>query len=68
MTDHIRPADLYLYLEGGLGAYDAEHLEEHIEACRACREALTERRVLHEAFTSLPPIEVPPGSRVGKTV
>ncbi len=61
MTDHIRPEDLYLYLEGELGAFDAEHLEEHLEECAACREALAGRRVLHEAFTSLPPFEVPSG-------
>lgn len=61
MTDHIRPEDLYLYLEGELGAYDAEHLEEHLEACPACREALAERRAFHEAFVSLPPFDVPSG-------
>jgi anti-sigma factor RsiW len=61
VTDHIRPEDLYLYLEGELGACDAEHLEEHLEACPACRRTLAERRLLHEAFTSLPPFEVPSG-------
>ena len=61
MTDHLRPEDLYLYLEGELGAFDAEHLEEHVDACPGCRAALDERRLLHEAFTSLPPFEVPHG-------
>jgi hypothetical protein len=56
-----RPEDLYLYLEGGLGPYKARALEEHVECCAACREALAERRLLHEAFTSLPPFEVPEG-------
>ena len=56
-----RPEDLYLYLEGELGPYEAAKLEEHVESCAACREALEERRRLHEAFTSLPPIEVPEG-------
>ncbi len=51
--------DLYLYLEGELGPYKARGLEEHVERCEACREALAERRLLHEAFTTLPPIEVP---------
>jgi anti-sigma factor RsiW len=55
-----RPEDLYLYLEGGLGPYEARKLEEHLERCPACRERLAERRLLHEAFTSLPPFEVPP--------
>jgi predicted anti-sigma-YlaC factor YlaD len=54
-----RPEDLYLYLDGELGPYDARKLEEHVECCPACRDALAERRLLHEAFTSLPPFEVP---------
>lgn len=59
MTTCPRPENLYLYLEGELGPYDAAKLEEHIECCAACRDALAERRVLHEAFTGLPPFEVP---------
>lgn len=54
------PEDLYLYLEGGLGPYKARALEEHLERCAACRESMAERSVLHEAFTTLPPFEVPP--------
>ncbi|MGZ5497597.1 MAG: anti-sigma factor family protein [Candidatus Aminicenantales bacterium] len=61
MTSCPRPEDLYLYLEGELGPYDARKLEEHIECCPACRDALAERRLLHEAFTTLPPFEVPEG-------
>ena len=59
MTSCPRPENLYLYLEGELGPYDAAKLEEHLEGCAACRDALAERRVLHEAFTGLPPFEVP---------
>jgi len=59
VTTCPRSEDLYLYLEGELGPYLARKLEEHIESCPACREALAERRLLHEAFTSLPPFEVP---------
>ena len=59
MTSCPRPENLYFYLEGELGPYDAAKLEEHIECCAACRDALAERRVLHEAFTGLPPFEVP---------
>jgi anti-sigma factor RsiW len=51
--------DLFLYLEGELGPYKARALEEHVERCGACREALAARRLLHEAFTTLPPFEVP---------
>lgn len=61
MTTCPRPEDLYLYLEGELGPYEAAKLEEHLEVCAACREAMAERRLLHEAFTSLPPFEVPEG-------
>jgi predicted anti-sigma-YlaC factor YlaD len=51
---------LYLYLEEELGPAERRGLEAHLEGCPACREALAERRLLHEAFTSLPPLEVPP--------
>jgi len=50
----------YLYLEGELDPAERHGLEAHLEDCPACRETLAERRLLHEAFTSLPPIEVPP--------
>jgi predicted anti-sigma-YlaC factor YlaD len=59
VTTCPRPEHLYLYLEGELGPYDAAKLEEHIEACAACRDIMAERRVLHQAFTTLPPFEVP---------
>ncbi len=59
VTPCPRPEDLYLYLEGELGPYDADKLEEHLECCAECREALAERRHFHEAFTTLPPFEVP---------
>ncbi len=61
MTSCPRPENLYLYLEVELGPYDARKLEEHIECCPACRDALAERRLLHEAFTTLPPFRVPAG-------
>jgi anti-sigma factor RsiW len=61
VTTCPRPEDLYLYLEGELGPYKARALEEHLEACAVCREAMAEKRLLHEAFTSLPPFEVPEG-------
>jgi anti-sigma factor RsiW len=51
---------LYLYLEGELDPFERRGLEAHLEDCPACRESLAERRLLHEAFTSLPPLEVPP--------
>lgn len=56
-----RPRDLALYLEGELNPYEARKIEEHAERCPACREDLEGRRLLHEAFTSLSPFEVPEG-------
>jgi predicted anti-sigma-YlaC factor YlaD len=50
----------YLYLEGEFGPSERRELEAHLETCPACRGVLAERRLLHEAFTSLPPFEVPP--------
>ncbi len=61
MTSCPRPENLYLYLEGELGPYDARKLEEHVDCHPACRDALAERRLLHEAFTTLAPFEVPAG-------
>jgi predicted anti-sigma-YlaC factor YlaD len=52
--------NFYLYLEGELDPAERRGLEAHLEACPACRETLAERRLLHEAFISLPPFEVPP--------
>ena len=60
MTTCPRAEDLCLYLEGELGAHETRALKAHLERCPACREALADRRLLHEAFTSLPPFEVPP--------
>ncbi len=59
MTDCRRAESLYLYLEGELDPDDKRQLEAHLAACPDCRDALAERRLLHEAFTSLPPLEVP---------
>lgn len=50
----------YLYLEGELDPAERRGFEAHLETCPACRAVLAERRLLHEAFTSLPPFEIPP--------
>lgn len=52
---------IYLYLEGELGPDDRRAFEEHLGSCPICRDALEERRPLHQAFTSLPPLEIPLG-------
>ncbi|MBE3125881.1 MAG: zf-HC2 domain-containing protein [Acidobacteria bacterium] len=60
MRDCRSTESFYLYLEGELGAFERRGLEAHLETCPACREVLAKRRLLHEAFISLPPLEVPP--------
>ena len=60
MKDCRSAESFYLYLEGELGPSARCELEAHLETCPACRGVLAERRLLHEAFTSLPPFDVPP--------
>jgi hypothetical protein len=53
-------ADLiYLFLEGDLSSTDELHIKDHLEECKACREAVEERRVLLEASQGLPIWNVP---------
>lgn len=55
-----RPDRMGLYLEDALPESERREFEEHLGACPACRRALEDRRALDLAFSSLPPIEVPP--------
>jgi hypothetical protein len=57
----LRTIDIDLYLEGALDAPEKEDAARHLEGCAACREWLEERRLLLEALSSLPPVEVPTG-------
>lgn len=57
----LRPDRMDFYLEGELEASERREFEAHLDRCPACREALEDRRALERAFSSLPPIEVPPG-------
>jgi predicted anti-sigma-YlaC factor YlaD len=50
----------YLYLEEELDPSERREFEAHLAHCPSCHDVLAERRLLHEAFTSLPPFEVPP--------
>ena len=59
MKNCPRALSLDLYLEDELNARERRAIEAHLQACAACREALAERRLLLEAFSSLPPLEVP---------
>jgi predicted anti-sigma-YlaC factor YlaD len=56
----LRPDRLALYLEGELSGPERREFEEHLAVCPACSRALEDRRALDLAFSSLPPIEVPP--------
>jgi len=48
-------------LEGELDERDRREVEAHLRRCPACRTMLDERRVLLEAFRSLPAVLIPPG-------
>ena len=61
MRDCRSAESFYLYLEGELDPFERREFEAHLARCPSCRGVLDERRVLHEAFTSLPPLEVPDG-------
>jgi anti-sigma factor RsiW len=51
--------DIYDYIEGSLSPERREELEEHLNACEKCREAVEERKLIAAAASSLPPLEVP---------
>ncbi len=56
------PSDrIFLYLEGELGTAESRAFEDHLGRCPECRNAVEELRLLHQAFTSLAPLEVPDG-------
>lgn len=57
----LRPDRMDLYLEGELDAAERREFEAHLRNCPDCRGALDDRRAFERAFSSLPPIEVPPG-------
>ena len=55
----LKIGDLYAYLEGELTPVQKENIEGHLNSCPRCREALAERRLLSEAASSLPDLEIP---------
>ena len=55
----LKIADLYGYLEGELSPAEMENIEGHLDSCQKCREALAERRLLSEAASRLPDLEMP---------
>jgi anti-sigma factor RsiW len=56
----FRPDVMDLYLEDALSESERREFEEHMAVCPGCAETLEDRRVFNQAFSSLPPIEVPP--------
>jgi anti-sigma factor RsiW len=59
----LRLEQVYLYLEGELDPAERRLVERHLDLCPGCRRAVEERRILHEASLTLPPLEVPRGFR-----
>ncbi|MGA2534207.1 MAG: zf-HC2 domain-containing protein [Candidatus Aminicenantales bacterium] len=57
----LRPDAMDLYFEGALSDAERRGFDEHLGVCPVCRRALEDRRAINLAFSSLPPIEVPPG-------
>ncbi len=61
LTSGLIPERIYAYLDGEIKGAELRALEEHLDSCPACREAVAERRRIVEAAESLPSFEVPDG-------
>jgi len=57
---HLRPEQIYAFLEGELTDGERRDIETHTAECAACRKALDERKTLEAAWTALTPYDVPP--------
>jgi anti-sigma factor RsiW len=55
----LKISDIYAYLEGDFSPGQRDQAEKHLSGCPRCRAALEERRLLGEAFASLPPLDLP---------
>lgn len=55
----LKIADIYAYLEEELPAGQREKIERHLSVCSRCRDAVEERRLLTEAASSLPDLDIP---------
>lgn len=51
--------EIYAYLEGELLPARLAEVENHLVACPKCQQAVIERRLIEEAFSKLPDIELP---------
>ena len=57
----LYPDQIYLYLEKQLPPSEIKKIETHLASCPKCQQAVTERKILEQAYQSLPPLETPPG-------
>ncbi|MDH7511401.1 MAG: zf-HC2 domain-containing protein [Clostridiales bacterium] len=55
----LNAAEIYAYLENDLLPERRADIDEHLDLCAKCRQAIEERRHLTEAALSLPNLEVP---------
>lgn len=55
----LKIADIYAYLEEELPAGQREKIERHLSDCPRCREAVEERKLLAEAASALPDLDIP---------
>ncbi|MEW5900643.1 MAG: zf-HC2 domain-containing protein [Acidobacteriota bacterium] len=55
----LKLRDIHEYLEGDFPPEKRKDFEGHLRLCAKCRQAVEERRILTEAASSLPPLEVP---------
>lgn len=56
----LRLEHVYRFLENELGSEEKRMVKNHLESCPACSRAVEARRAIHEASTTLPPLEIPP--------
>jgi anti-sigma factor RsiW len=62
---HLVEEQLEEYLGGELSSGEEQAFEEHVQRCRACREALAEARSSHSYMAWLVPEEAPPAPGPG---
>lgn len=55
----LKIVEIYAYLDGESPADQREKIERHLSACPKCREAVEERKLLTEAASSLPSLDIP---------
>ena len=61
MNEHARASELLTWMVNGrIEAHDARWLNEHLEACAACRSELAAQRRIRDALTREPTVEFAP--------